>query len=77
MSRLSTTGLALRLRSGFRHTPIDVLRVAGETAAVPYDIPGVAFSRIGERCSFAAFIAKYRPEGDAALARLAGHRARR
>jgi hypothetical protein len=54
-----------------------VLRVAGETAAVPYDIPGVAFSRIGERCSFAAFIAKYRPEGDAALARLAGHRARR
>lgn len=51
--------------------PSDVLHVAGETGAVPYDIPGVEFSHVGERCSFDAFIARYRLEGDVALARLA------
>lgn len=37
----------------------DVLRVAGETGAVPYDIPGVELSHIGEECSFDTFLKKY------------------
>jgi hypothetical protein len=37
----------------------DVLRVAGETGAIPYDIPGVELSHVGEQCSFDAFLEKY------------------
>jgi len=36
-----------------------VLPVAQATGAVPYDIPGVEMSHVGERCSFDAFLAKY------------------
>ncbi len=38
----------------------EVLRVADETGAIPYDIPGVEFSHVGELCSFDAFLKKYR-----------------
>ncbi|KWR88461.1 chromate resistance protein ChrB domain-containing protein [Cupriavidus sp. IDO] len=37
----------------------DVVRVAGETGAIPYDIPGVELSHVGEQCSFDAFLQKY------------------
>lgn len=37
----------------------DVLRVATETGATPYDIPGVEMTHVGERCSFDAFIARH------------------
>lgn len=37
----------------------DVLRVAGETGAIPYDIPGVELSHVDELCSFDAFLEKY------------------
>ena len=37
----------------------DVLRVADETGAVPYDIPGVEMTHVGELCSFDAFLKKY------------------
>ena len=37
----------------------DVLRIAAETGATPYDVPGVEMSHVGELCSFDAFIAKY------------------
>lgn len=37
----------------------DVLQVAGETGAVPYDIPGVELSHVGEECSFDTFLKKY------------------
>ena len=47
-----------------------VLAQAAATGATPYDIPGVEMSHVGERCSFDAFIAKYRLD-DPALARLA------
>ncbi len=36
-----------------------VLAVAHETGAVPYDIPGVEMSHEGEFCSFDAFLKKY------------------
>ncbi|MFO7543829.1 MAG: chromate resistance protein [Thiobacillus sp.] len=34
----------------------DVLRVAEETGAIPYDIPGVKYGHVGEQCSFDAFL---------------------
>lgn len=37
----------------------DVLRLAAETGATPYDIPGVELSHVGELCSFDAFLQKY------------------
>jgi hypothetical protein len=48
----------------------DVLRVAGETGAIPYDIPDVELSHVGELCSFDAFLKKYRLT-DPALQQLA------
>ncbi len=48
----------------------DVLRVAAETGAVPYDVPGVEMTHVGELCSFDAFISKYKLT-DPALALLA------
>jgi len=37
----------------------DVLEVAQKTGAIPYDVPGVELSHVGELCSFDAFLAKY------------------
>ena len=37
----------------------DVLRIAKETGATPYDIPGVEMTHVGELCSFDTFIKKY------------------
>ncbi len=48
----------------------DVLRVAEETGAIPYDIPGVELSHVGVSCSFDAFLARYRLD-DPALQQLA------
>jgi len=47
-----------------------VLDVAKREAATPYDIPGVELGHHGERCSFDAFLDKYRLE-DPALQALA------
>jgi hypothetical protein len=38
----------------------DVLRIAAEIGAIPYDIPGAELSHVGELCSFDAFLGKYR-----------------
>ncbi len=37
----------------------DVLKVAAETGATPYDIPGVEYGHHGDQCSFDAFIARH------------------
>ncbi|MCX7186770.1 MAG: chromate resistance protein [Methylophilales bacterium] len=37
----------------------DVLKVAEETGAIPYDIPNVELSHVGELCSFDAYLKKY------------------
>jgi hypothetical protein len=37
----------------------DVLKVAEQTGATPYDIPGVEMSHVGDSCSFDAFLSKY------------------
>lgn len=37
----------------------DVLRVAEENGAIPFDIPGVELSHEGDLCSFDTFLRKY------------------
>jgi len=37
----------------------DVLKLAAETGATPYDIPGVELTHVGELCSFDTFLRKY------------------
>ena len=55
----------------FLYVPSDrVLAVAKETGATPYDIPGVELSHVGDKCSFDAFLERYRLR-DAALDHLA------
>lgn len=55
----------------FRYVPSsEVLRVASDEGATPYDIPGVELSHVGPLCSFDAFLKKYRLD-DPALAKLA------
>ena len=59
-------------RPEFLYVPAgEVLRSAGETGAIPYDIPGVELSHVGELCSFDAFLSKYDLGRDAALQQLA------
>ncbi len=48
----------------------EVMRVASETSAIPYDVPGVELTHVGELCSFDAFIKKYDLQ-DIALKKLA------
>ena len=48
----------------------DVLRIAAQSGATPYDVPGVEFGHHGEHCSFDAFVERYRLD-DAALGKLA------
>jgi len=45
----------------FLYVPADqVLRVAADTGATPYDVPGVEMTHVGELCSFDAFMTKHR-----------------
>ena len=48
----------------------DVMRVAAQAGATPYDVPGVEMGHVGDRCSFDAFVLKYRLS-DRAMERLA------
>jgi len=48
----------------------DVMLVAQQTGAVPYDVPGVELGHRADQCSFDAFLAKYKL-CDAALTKLA------
>ena len=48
----------------------NVLNIAKETGAIPYDIPGVEYGHRGELCSFDAFLDKH-DLNDPALRRLA------
>ena len=47
-----------------------MLDAASDEGAVPYDVPGVELTHVGELCSFDAFLRKYRLD-DAALNELA------
>ncbi len=37
----------------------EVFKIAEETGAIPYDIPGAELSHVGDLCSFDAFLLKY------------------
>ena len=50
--------------------PTEVLSQAAETGAIPYDVPDVELTHVGDLCSFDAFLRKYRLT-DPALALLA------
>ena len=39
--------------------PVEVRAVARTTGAIPYDVPDVELSHVGELCSFDAFLRKY------------------
>ncbi len=74
IDRIACPWLILRFidaHAEFLYVPAgDVLKVAKEQGATPYDIPGVEMSHVGELCSFDAFLAKYRLN-DPALQQLA------
>ena len=40
--------------------PDKVTDTAQATGAIPYDVPGVALTHVGEECSFDTFLNKYR-----------------
>lgn len=58
------------LHQGRRDTFAGVLRIAQGQGAIPYDIPDVELSHVGDLCSFDAFLSEY-ALGDPALHQLA------
>jgi hypothetical protein len=74
IDRIACPWLILRFidaAAEFLYVPADrVLPMANETGAIPYDIPGVELTHVGELCSFDAFLTRYRLD-DPALAHLA------
>ena len=51
--------------------PDQVNRVAAETGAIPYDVPGVELTHVGEGCSFDSFVSKYGLDNNAAIVTIA------
>ena len=63
IDRIACPWLILRfidLEAEFLYVPSrDVVQIANETGAIPYDIPNVELTHEGELCSFDAFLKKY------------------
>ena len=74
IDRIACPWLILRFidaQAQFHYVPADqVLAIAKQTGAIPYDIPGVELTHVGELCSFDAFLKKYQID-DPALSQLA------
>jgi hypothetical protein len=74
IDRIACPWLLLRFidaQSEFHYVPADrVVAMAQEIGAIPYDIPGVELTHVGELCSFDAFIKKYQID-DPGVLRLA------
>ena len=51
--------------------PDQVIATAEETGAIPYDVPGVELTHVGDGCSFDAFVAKYDLDRDPAIKTIA------
>ncbi len=51
--------------------PSEVMRTAMETGAIPYDVPGVELTHVGEGCSFDSFVQKYGLDKDPAILTIA------
>lgn len=69
IDRIACPWLVARFIDGdpeFLYVPAgDVMRIARETGAIPYDVPDVELGHHGDRCSFDAFIGKYRLDSPA------------
>jgi hypothetical protein len=69
IDRIACPWLILRFidsQAQFHYVPADrVLAMAEQIEAIPYDIPGVELTHVGELCSFDAFLKKYRLDGPA------------
>ena len=63
IDRIACPWLILRFidpEAQFLYVPGDeVFRVAEQTGAIPYDIPGAELSHVDDRCSFDTFLQKY------------------
>jgi hypothetical protein len=63
IDRIACPWLILRFidaHAEFLYVPAaDVLKVAQDRGATPYDIPGVEMSHVGDLCSFDAFLTKH------------------
>lgn len=63
IDRIACPWLILRfidINAEFLFAPPERVRpLAAETGAIPYDVPDVELSHVGERCSFDAFLDKY------------------
>lgn len=74
IDRIACPWLILRFidaHAQFHYVPADrVLAMANQSGAIPYDIPGVELTHVGELCSFDAFLKRYQLD-DPALAQLA------
>ncbi|MEZ2132646.1 MULTISPECIES: chromate resistance protein ChrB domain-containing protein [unclassified Sinorhizobium] len=51
--------------------PDQVVRIAKETGAIPYDVPDVEFTHVGDGCSFDTFVSKYGLDRDPAIVTIA------
>jgi hypothetical protein len=51
-------------------SPAEIMNIAVQTSAIPFDVPNVELTHVGEFCSFDAFIKKYELK-DASLIKLA------
>jgi hypothetical protein len=51
--------------------PDQVIRVARETGATAYDVPGVEFTHVADGCSFDTFVSRYGLERDPAIVTIA------
>jgi hypothetical protein len=74
IDRIACPWLILRFidaQAKFHYVAADrVLAVAKDAGAIPYDVPGVELTHVGDFCSFDAFLRKFQLH-DPALARLA------
>ncbi len=74
IDRIACPWLVLRFidrEAEFIYVPAtEVMTVAAATGATPYDVPGVELGHVGDRCSFDAFLRRYRLD-EPALQRLA------
>ena len=74
IDRIACPWLILRFidaQAQFHYVPADqVIAIANQTGAIPYDVPGVELTHVGELCSFDAFLKRYQID-DPALSQLA------
>jgi hypothetical protein len=74
IDRIACPWLILRFidaQAQFHYVPADqVVALAKQIGAIPYDIPGVELTHVGELCSFDAFLERYQLD-DPALSQLA------